>query len=148
MKANAKAFSEVKQKMTEAPVMRLPDFTKPFEVECDASGIGIKGVPSQECHPIAYFSEKLNDAKQKYSTYHKYLLSPEFVIYSNHEALCYLHSQKKLNFMHGRWVEFLQRYSFVVKHRVGVENKVADELSRRLSLLSVMSVMVIGFEWP
>ena len=129
--------------MTEAPVMRLPDFTKPFEVECDASGIGIGGVLSQERHPIAYFSEKLNNAKQKYSTYDKefyaitralwhwryYLLSQEFVIYSDHEALRYLHSQKKLNFRHSSWVEFLQRYHFVVKHRAGVENKAADALS-------------------
>ena len=51
--------------------MRLPDFTKPFEVKCDASGIGIRGVLSQECHSIAYFSETLNDAKQKYSIYDK-----------------------------------------------------------------------------
>ena len=114
-KAAAKAFNEVKQKMTEALVMRLPDFTKPFEVECDASSIGIRGVISQECHPNAYFSEKLNDAKQKYSAYDKefyaiiqalwhwrhYLLSREFVFYSDHEALHYLHSQKKLNFRHG-----------------------------------------------
>ena len=75
-------------------------------MECDASGIGIGGALSQECHPIAYFSEKLNDTKQKYSTYDKefyaiiwafwhwrqYLLSQEFVIYSDHEALRYLHS--------------------------------------------------------
>ena len=142
-KAAAKAFNEVKQKMTEAPVMRLPDFTKPFEVESDASGIGIGGVLSQKRHPIAYFSEKLNDAKQKYSTHDKefyaiirdlwhwrhYLLSLEFVIYSDHETLRYLHSQKKLNFRHDSWVEFLQRYSFMVKHRVGVENKAVDALS-------------------
>ena len=70
-KAAAKAFNEVKQKMTKAPIMRLPDFTKPFEVECDVSGIGIGGVLSQKHHPIAYCSEKLNDAKQKYSTYDK-----------------------------------------------------------------------------
>ena len=111
-------------------------------------------------HPIAYFSEQLNDAKQKYSTYDKefyaiiralwhwrhYLLSQEFVIYSDHEALRYLHSQKKLNFRHGSWVEFLQCYHFVVKHKAGVENKVADALSRRVSLLSIMSVKVTGFE--
>ena len=66
-----KAFKEVKQKMTKAPIMRLPNFTKPFEVECDASGIHIGGVLSQERYPIAYFSEKLNDAKQKYSIYDK-----------------------------------------------------------------------------
>ena len=52
-KATTKAFNEVKQKMTEAPVMHLPDFTKPIEVECDALGIGIGGVLSQELHPIA-----------------------------------------------------------------------------------------------
>ena len=72
-KVALEAFNEVKQKMTEALVMHLPDFTKPFEVECDASSIGIGGVLSQEHHPIAYFSEKLNDAKQKYSTYDRVL---------------------------------------------------------------------------
>ena len=158
--AATKAFGEIKKKMTEAPVMRLPDFTKVFEVECDASGIGIGGVLSQERHPVAYFSEKLNDAKQRYSTYDKefyavvqalrfwrhYLLPHEFVLYSDHEALRYLNSQKKLNSRHGRWLEFLQDYTFVLKHRSGVENKAADALSRRAFLLSLLDAKVVGFE--
>jgi len=52
--------------MISAPVMCLPDFSKIFKVACDASGS--IGVLAQEGHLIAYFNEKLNDAKQKYST--------------------------------------------------------------------------------
>jgi len=68
-KRATKAFQEIKQKMVEVPLFRLPDFSKVFKVACDASGISTGGVLSQEGHPIAYFSKKLNDAKLKYSTY-------------------------------------------------------------------------------
>lgn len=140
-KAATKAFEDIKMKMTETPVLQLPDFNKVFEVACDASYVGIGGVLSQEGHPVAYFSEKLNEAKQKYSTYdlefyavvqalrhwRHYLVGKEFVLYSDHEALKYLNSQKKFSARHA-WSENsrsekLQEFSFVLKHRAGVEKE-------------------------
>jgi hypothetical protein len=53
------AFQELKKRLTEAPLLVLPDFTRTFEVECDASGIGIGGVLMKEGKDVAYFSEKL-----------------------------------------------------------------------------------------
>ncbi|KAK8942371.1 hypothetical protein KSP39_PZI009407 [Platanthera zijinensis] len=159
-KAATKAFDEIKDRLATAPVLRLPDFGLAFEVACDASGLGIGGVLSQEGHPVAYFSEKLNEARQRYSTYDRefyalvqalrhwrhYLLHKEFVLYSDHQALRYLDSQSKLSHRHAKWVEFLQSYHYVLKHRAGVENKPADALSRRISLLQTMSTRVVGFE--
>ena len=115
---------------------------------------------SQEGHPIAFFSEKLNDAKRRYSTYDKefyaivqslrfwrfYLLPTEFVLFSDHQALRYLNSQKKLNARHAKWVEFFNEYSFVINHRSGIENKAADALSRLTVTLHRMSAHVIGFD--
>ncbi|XP_038974994.1 uncharacterized protein K02A2.6-like [Phoenix dactylifera] len=99
--AATRAFEDIKERLTQAPILRLPDFDQLFEVACDASHIGIGGVLSQEGHPIAFYSEKLNDAKRRYSTYDiefyavvqtlkhwkHYLLHREFVMYTNHDSL-------------------------------------------------------------
>jgi len=61
-------FQLLKRKIIEQLVLVLPDFGKPFQVKCDASGVAIGVVLSQEDKPVAYFSEKLNDAKHKYSS--------------------------------------------------------------------------------
>jgi hypothetical protein len=60
-----KSFNLLKRKITEKPVLVLPDFQKTFQVKCDASGFAIGVVSSQEDRPIAYFSEKLNEEKVK-----------------------------------------------------------------------------------
>jgi hypothetical protein len=57
-----KAFQELKKRLTEAPLLVLLDFTKTFEVECEASGIGIGEVLMQQGKPVAYFIEKIGGA--------------------------------------------------------------------------------------
>jgi hypothetical protein len=66
-----KSFKLLKEKITEQPVLVLPDFSKTFQFRCDTSGFVIGSVLSQENMSVAYFSEKLNDAKNNYSTHDK-----------------------------------------------------------------------------
>jgi hypothetical protein len=91
----------LKDKLTHAPLLQLLDFQKVFELECDASGIGLGVVLLQEGKLGAYFSEKLSGASLRYSTYDRelyalvrtlqtwqhYLWPREFIIHSDHEAL-------------------------------------------------------------
>jgi hypothetical protein len=144
-----KSFKLLKEKITRYPVLVLPYFSKIFQVRCDASGFAIGAVLSQENTPVAYFSEKLNDAKRNYSTYDKefyaiiqelkkwghYLVSKEFVLYSDNHALQFVTGKEKLNQKQEKWVEFMQRFTFIIKHIFGTPNKVADALSRKCLIL-------------
>jgi hypothetical protein len=67
------AFGMLKDKLTHAPLLQLPNFNKTFELECDASGIGLGGVLLEERKHVAYFSEKLSGPVLNYFTYDKEL---------------------------------------------------------------------------
>lgn len=102
----AQAFDLIKEKLTTAPILVLPDFTSPFELHCDASKIGIGAVLSQNSRPVAYHSEKLAGARSRYSTYdvefyaivqatkhwRHYLVHRDFVLFTDHDALRHLDS--------------------------------------------------------
>jgi hypothetical protein len=71
--AQDQAFHTLIDKLTHAPLLQLLDFSKTFELRCDASVIGIGGVLFQEGKPVAYFSEKLSGPSLNYLTYDKEL---------------------------------------------------------------------------
>ena len=157
--AATNAFSIIKDKLSSAPILALPDFASVFELHCDASKTGIGAVLSQKHRPIAYFSEKIAGARFRYSTYdiefyaiiqavkhwRHYLFHKEFVLYTDHDALKHLSTQDKVSARHASWIAYLQQFSFVIKHTSGASNRVADALSRKHSLLSVLHTSVPGF---
>lgn len=128
-------------------------------MDCDASRVGIRAVLSQE-GPNAFFNEKLIGAKLRWSTYDielyatvraiwhwsEYLAHREFILYNDHVALKFIKGESKLTRKHASWVSFLGQFNYSIKHKVGVQNKVADALSRKASLLSTVYVEVKGFE--
>jgi hypothetical protein len=150
----------LKQKITEQPILVLPYFQKTFQVKCDARGFAIGAVLSQYDRPIAYFSKKLNEVKVKYSTYDKkfyaiiqalkkwrhYLIPKGFVLYSDSHALQFVTQQENLNQRHVKWVEYMQNFTFVIKHISGTANKVVDALSRKCLLLHEFKVKTLGFD--
>jgi hypothetical protein len=80
--------------------------------------VAICAVLSQDDKHVAYFSEKINDAKNKYSTYDKesyvviqalknwrhYLMPKEFILYTNNHVLQFITRKEKLNERHAKWV--------------------------------------------
>jgi len=143
------AFEELKKRMTTAPVLRLPDPTRPFIVTTDASDKGIGAVLEQEedgvKRVVAYMSKKLSPAEQKWSTYakelfaftealdtwHVYLKDKPFDWYTDHQPLKYFKTQKpRLNRLRN-YVDLTRDYEFETHYKPGRENVVADALSRR-----------------
>lgn len=139
------AFLALKKSLSESPVLALPDFTRDFIVECDASGSGIGAVLQQDGHPIAFYSRKLAERHMKLAAYEReliglakaiihwrpYLWGRHFVIRTDHYSLKFLLEQRLSTSPHIHWISKLLGFDFGVEFRSGMTNKVADASSRR-----------------
>ncbi|KOM50304.1 hypothetical protein LR48_Vigan08g113100 [Vigna angularis] len=143
--AAREAMGKLKEAVTTAPVLALPDFTQPFHVECDASGEGIGAVLTQKRRPIAYFSKALSEGTLGKSIYEKelmavvmaiqhwrpYLLGQRFVVHTDQKSLKFLLEQRMTTQAQQHWIAKLLGYDFEIVYRTGATNKVADALSRK-----------------
>jgi len=139
--------------------LALPNFSQPFIIECNASGLGIGAVLMQDRKPIAYLSKALKGKALHMSTYENelfslvttiqkwrpYLLGQFFIVKTDQQSLKFLLEQKVGTPFQQKWLTKLLGYDFIVEYKKGVDNRVADALSKRedwgtevaLSLLSI-----------
>ena len=122
-----------------------PDIERPFDIYCDASGIGIGCVLMQEGRVIAYASRQLKKHEEHYPTHdlelaavvhslkiwRHYLLGNICHIYTDHKSLKYIFTQSELNMRQRRWLELIKDYDLEVHYHPGKANVVADALSRK-----------------
>ena len=144
------AFEDIKAMLSFSPVLKSPDFSKPFTLYTDASGYGVGGVLMQNDaqgieRPVSYFSRKLNKHQLNYAPIEKECLAiilsiTHFSIYLNnghtttvftdHNPLAFLAKMKEKNQKLLRWSLLLQEYDLQIQHVKGSENVIADMLSR------------------
>jgi hypothetical protein len=109
-----KCFDELKEKLTTAPVLIMPDIHKGFYVYCDASHLGLGCVLMQEGEVIAYASRQLRKHEKNYPTHdtelvvvvrtlkiwRHYMIGNKCKIFMGHKSLKYTFTQKELNLRH------------------------------------------------
>lgn len=149
-----KAFDELKKRLLSAPILAYYDPYRETRIETDASDGVVAGILAQkgddgQWHPVAYFSKTMAPAECNYDIHDKEMLAiiralegwrPEleglqtegrFGVLTDHRALEWFMSTKKLSARQARWSEFLSRFSFIIRYRPGKQNMLADALTRR-----------------
>ncbi|GKA44505.1 putative reverse transcriptase domain-containing protein [Tanacetum coccineum] len=139
------AFQTLKDKLYNAHVLALPDGSEEFIVYCDASGLRLGCVLMQRGKVIAYASRQLKIHEKNYTTYdlelgavmftlkiwRHYLYGTKIVIYTDHNILQHIFSQKELNMRQHHWIELFSDYDYEIRYHLGKANLVADALSRK-----------------
>ena len=147
-RSEEQAFHTLKSKLSNFPILRLPDLTKKFVLRTDASDNGLGAVLLQEHEnekfPVSYASRKLLNREKAYSVIEKeclaiiwaiqkfeaYLYGNEFDLETDHQSLTYIQRAKVANNRVMRWALALQPYRFRLVSIKGSENVGADVLSR------------------
>jgi hypothetical protein len=143
------AFDKLKEAISQPPVLRMADFSKPFVLQTDASGVAVGAVLSQDVdgfrQPIAYASRTLSVQERKASSIYELeclavligmdkfrpdLEHTEFLLETDNQALSWLLSHPRQLGKIGRWVVKISSLKFKVQHVRGTQNVVADALSR------------------
>ena len=150
--AQERAFATLQEKLLERPILRLPDHSRPFVLRTDASNCGLGAALMQKhgekYYPVGYRSKKLTPAESRYSTMEKeclaivwgvtkfrlFLAGKPFVLQTDHQPLAFLNKAKFQNDRIMRWALALQGYDFRVEDIPGVDNVVADYLSRLIDI--------------
>ena len=145
-------FQKLKERLISALILIMPDITKPFDVYCDASKIGLGCVLMQEGKVISYLSKQLKQHEQNYPTHDlelaavvlalktwcHYLMGNRCEIYLDHKSLKYIFTQKELNMRQRTWIELIKDYDLDIQYHPGKANVVADALSRQPCQLNTM----------
>ncbi|CAM8953819.1 unnamed protein product [Rhodiola kirilowii] len=142
------AFDELKKALTSTPIIQTPDWGQPFEIMWDASDFAVGAVLGQRFDKkvvvIYYASRTLDSAQRNYSTTEKellavvftlekfrsYLLGAKVIVFSDHAAIRYLMKKKEAKPRLIRWILLLQEFDVEIRDKKGIENTVADHLSR------------------
>ena len=139
------AFRELKTRLVTAPILIQPSDKEEFQIYSDASHKGLGCVLMQGGKVIAYASRQLKPHEKNYPTHdlelaamvfalkiwRHYLYGASCQVFTDHQSLKYLFTQKELNLRQRRWLELLKDYDMQIQYHPGKANSVADALSSK-----------------
>lgn len=141
----AATFQALKQALCSASILVLLNFQLEFSVYTDANDYSIRVVLQQQGRPVTFFNKALRVRNQTLSIYEKQMLvvlltvrrwharlvGRHFKTRIDHQSLSVLSDQVDINPFQQRWVVKMLRYDYEVIYRKGINNRVADAISRQ-----------------